>query len=64
MAEAMENFLKRNFEVAGKRPSEEAQRRWRNAVGKIVKNPKRRFRMVPDLDKRSEAQANRRKIQV
>lgn len=59
----MESFLKKNFEVPPKNPSEEVQRKWRNAVGKIVKNPRRRFRMVPDLDKRSETLAKRKKIQ-
>ncbi|KAG0481691.1 hypothetical protein HPP92_012549 [Vanilla planifolia] len=58
----MERFLK-DFEVPAKNPSEEVQRRWRNAVGKIVRNPKRRFRMVPDLDKRSEDEARIRSIQ-
>ncbi|KAJ0980883.1 hypothetical protein J5N97_009138 [Dioscorea zingiberensis] len=59
----MESFLKRNFDVPSKNLSEEAQRRWRSAVGKIVKNRRRRFRMVPDLDKRSQVEANRKKIQ-
>ncbi|KAG0477321.1 hypothetical protein HPP92_014162 [Vanilla planifolia] len=58
----MERFLK-EFEVPAKNPSEEVQRRWRNAVGKIVLNRKRRFRHVADLDKRSEAEARRRNIQ-
>jgi hypothetical protein len=56
-------FLKR-FEVPAKNPSEDAQRRWREAVGTLVKNRRRRFRMVPDLDKRSQVQAQRRNIQV
>ncbi|KAL6853874.1 hypothetical protein ACP4OV_019903 [Aristida adscensionis] len=55
-------FLKR-FEVPAKNPSEDAQRRWREAVGTLVKNRRRRFRMVPDLDKRSQAETQRRKIQ-
>lgn len=55
-------FLK-SFEVPAKNPSEEAQRRWREAVGTLVKNRRRRFRMVPDLDKRSQAETQRRKIQ-
>ncbi|THU66007.1 hypothetical protein C4D60_Mb05t09670 [Musa balbisiana] len=61
--ESMERFLKKNFEVAAKNPSEEAQRRWRRAVGAVVKNRRRRFRMVPDLDKRSEVETKKRKIQ-
>ncbi|XP_008777739.2 probable calcium-transporting ATPase 8, plasma membrane-type [Phoenix dactylifera] len=59
----MEEFLRKNFDVPPKNPSEEAQRRWRSQVGKIVRNHRRRFRMVPDLDKRSESQAKQRKIQ-
>ncbi|KAH7679360.1 P-type ATPase protein [Dioscorea alata] len=59
----MESFLKKNFDFPPKNPSEEAQRRWRSAVGKIVKNRRRRFRMIPDLDKRSQVEANRRNIQ-
>ncbi|KAL5222196.1 hypothetical protein ABZP36_026909 [Zizania latifolia] len=55
-------FLK-SFEVPAKNPSEEAQRRWREAVGTLVKNRRRRFRMVPDLDKRSQAEIERRKTQ-
>jgi len=56
-------FLKR-FEVPAKNPSEDAQRRWREAVGTLVKNRRRRFRMVPDLDKRSQVETQRRNIQV
>uniref|UniRef100_A0ACD5XFI1 Uncharacterized protein n=1 Tax=Avena sativa TaxID=4498 RepID=A0ACD5XFI1_AVESA len=55
-------FLK-TFEVPAKNPSEDAQRRWRDAVGTLVKNRRRRFRMVPDLDKRSQAETQRRNIQ-
>ncbi|CAA0816574.1 Putative calcium-transporting ATPase 11- plasma membrane-type [Striga hermonthica] len=40
----MEDYLKKNFEVDAKRPSEEALRRWRSSVW-LVKNPRRRFRM-------------------
>ncbi|KAM0948760.1 putative P-type Ca(2+) transporter [Dioscorea sansibarensis] len=59
----MESFLKKNFDFPPKNPSVEAQRRWRSAVGKLVKNRRRRFRMVPDLNKRSQVEANRRDIQ-
>nr|CAB3475389.1 unnamed protein product [Digitaria exilis] len=55
-------FLKR-FEMPAKNPSEDAQRRWREAVGTLVKNRRRRFRMVPDLDKRSQVETQRRNIQ-
>ncbi|KAK4488598.1 hypothetical protein RD792_004364 [Penstemon davidsonii] len=58
----MEKYLKNNFEVDPKRPSEEALKKWRSAVW-LVKNPRRRFRMVADLAKRSEAERKRRKIQ-
>lgn len=57
----MEKLLK-DFDVASKNPSEEAQRRWRSAVS-MVKNRRRRFRMVADLAKRSEAEKKRRGIQ-
>ncbi|CAM8969725.1 unnamed protein product [Rhodiola kirilowii] len=58
----MEKYLKDNFEVESKRPSEDALRRWRSAVS-VVKNPRRRFRMVADLAKRAEAQRKRTKLQ-
>ncbi|XP_059649152.1 calcium-transporting ATPase 4, plasma membrane-type-like [Cornus florida] len=58
----MEKYLKNNFEVEPKRPSEETLRRWRSAVW-LVKNPRRRFRMVADLAKRAEAVRKHRKLQ-
>ncbi|XP_057498810.1 putative calcium-transporting ATPase 11, plasma membrane-type isoform X2 [Actinidia eriantha] len=58
----MEKYLRKNFEVDPKRPSEEALKRWRSAVW-LVKNPRRRFRMVADLAKRAEAERKRQKIQ-
>ncbi|CAH9122941.1 unnamed protein product, partial [Cuscuta epithymum] len=58
----METYLRQNFDVDAKRPSEEAQRRWRSAVW-LVKNPRRRFRMVADLAKRARAQRDRRQMQ-
>uniref|UniRef100_A0A0E0F9C1 Calcium-transporting P-type ATPase N-terminal autoinhibitory domain-containing protein n=1 Tax=Oryza meridionalis TaxID=40149 RepID=A0A0E0F9C1_9ORYZ len=51
--EKLDRYLQENFDVPAKNPSEEAQRRWRQAVGTIVKNRRRRFRWVPDLDRRS-----------
>ncbi|KAM1306629.1 hypothetical protein ACFX2H_008987 [Malus domestica] len=57
----MEKFLK-DFEVEYKKPSEEAIRRWRSAVA-LVKNPRRRFRFVADLAKRSEAEKKKLQIQ-
>ncbi|XP_068662451.1 putative calcium-transporting ATPase 11, plasma membrane-type [Aristolochia californica] len=58
----MEKFLKENFDLQSKNSSEEALRRWRGAVS-IVKNRKRRFRMTANLDKRSEAEEKKKKIQ-
>lgn len=59
----MEDYLRKNFAVEPKRPSEEALRRWRSAVA-LVKNRSRRFRMVADLAKRAEADRRRKIIQV
>ncbi|KAG6477345.1 hypothetical protein ZIOFF_066598 [Zingiber officinale] len=59
----MESFLKRNFKVVHKNPSEDVQTQWRRAIGAVVKNCRRRFRMVPDLDKRSVVEAKKLKIQ-
>ncbi|MCL7043564.1 hypothetical protein MKW94_012400 [Papaver nudicaule] len=58
----MEKYLRENFEVESKNPSQEALRRWRSAV-RVVKNPRRRFRMVADLVKRDEAHRKVLKIQ-
>lgn len=59
----IEEYLRKNFDVEAKRPSEEALMRWRSAVS-IVKNRRRRFRMVADLAKRAEAGKKRKKLQV
>ena len=62
---AMEQYLLDNFDLPAKNPSEEAQRRWRSAVGSlVVKNRRRRFRHVPDLDQRHQDHAKRRSVQV
>ncbi|XP_050283499.1 calcium-transporting ATPase 4, plasma membrane-type-like isoform X1 [Quercus robur] len=58
----MERYLRENFDVESKNSSDEALRRWRSAVS-MVKNPRRRFRMVADLAKRAEAERKRRKLQ-
>lgn len=58
----MEKYLRENFDVDHKRPSEEALKRWRSAVW-LVKNPRRRFRMVADLAKRAKVERKRQKIQ-
>ena len=59
----MEQKLLKDFELDPKNRSEEALQRWRSAVS-IVKNPRRRFRHVADLAKRSAAVIKRHKIQV
>ncbi|WCJ33428.1 Calcium-transporting ATPase 1 [Euphorbia peplus] len=56
----MDGLLK-DFELEHN-PSDAALQRWRNAVS-IVKNPRRRFRMVADLVKRSDALKKKRTIQ-
>lgn len=58
----MENYLK-DFDIPAKHAPEEAQLRWRNAVG-IVKNRRRRFRHIVDLAKRNEQKLKVQKIQV
>ncbi|RWR74733.1 putative calcium-transporting ATPase 5, plasma membrane-type isoform X1 [Cinnamomum micranthum f. kanehirae] len=58
----MERYLKKNFEVQPKNSSEEALKRWRSAVT-IVKNRKRRFRMIADLAQRSEALVKKQNTQ-
>ncbi|KAL6906054.1 hypothetical protein ACP4OV_003655 [Aristida adscensionis] len=62
--EWLERSLQDTFDLPPKNPSEDAQRRWRSAVSAlVVKNRRRRFRMVPDLDRRNQDQAKRRSIQ-
>lgn len=58
----MEELLK-DFEVPPKNSSEAALKRWRKLVT-IVRNPRRRFRMIANLEKRSEAEQQKRKIKV
>ncbi|RLM58196.1 putative calcium-transporting ATPase 4, plasma membrane-type [Panicum miliaceum] len=60
--EWLEKNLQESFDLPPKHPSEEALRRWRSAVS-LVRNPRRRFRMVADLDSRSQNEARRRSIQ-
>ncbi|OEL29748.1 hypothetical protein BAE44_0009233 [Dichanthelium oligosanthes] len=46
-------------------PSEEARGRWHSAVGALfVRNRRRRFSIVADLDSRSQNEAHRRTIQL
>ena len=61
--EWLEKSLREDFDLPPKNPSEEAQRRWRSAVG-LVKNRRRRFRFMSDLDGRSENESQRRYVQV
>lgn len=51
----------KDFNVPAKHPSEAALQRWRDAVS-VVKNPRRRFRHVADLAKRSIHQNRLNKI--
>ncbi|RCV36401.1 hypothetical protein SETIT_7G316000v2 [Setaria italica] len=60
--EWLEKSLQEDFDLPPKHPSEEALRRWRSAVS-FVKNRRRRFRMVADLDTRSQNEARRRSVQ-
>ncbi|KAK7345023.1 hypothetical protein VNO77_15379 [Canavalia gladiata] len=57
----MEDLLK-DFELDPKDRSTESFSKWRSAVW-LVKNPRRRFRMVVDLAKREQALEKRRRIQ-
>ncbi|KAF7819054.1 putative calcium-transporting ATPase 11, plasma membrane-type [Senna tora] len=57
----MESLLK-DFVIEHKNRSIEASARWRSAVT-LVKNRRRRFRMVADLAKRYEAEKKRKEIQ-
>ncbi|XP_051138879.1 putative calcium-transporting ATPase 11, plasma membrane-type isoform X2 [Andrographis paniculata] len=58
----MEKFIPAEFDLPPKGRSEEAIRRWREAVGKLVKNRQRRFRYAADLEKRSEAKEQMRRL--
>ncbi|KAL7586628.1 hypothetical protein Lser_V15G38722 [Lactuca serriola] len=57
----MEDYLKKDFDFPAKHPSEAALKKWRNAVS-LVKNHRRRFRHVADLEKRSIHQNRLSKI--
>ncbi|XP_075503306.1 putative calcium-transporting ATPase 11, plasma membrane-type [Primulina tabacum] len=58
----MDKLIPKEFDLLHKDRSEEAQRLWRKAVGKLVKNRRRRFRYAADLEKRSEAKDQMRKL--
>jgi hypothetical protein len=61
--EWLEKDLREKFDLPPKNRSEEALRRWRDAVS-VVKNPRRRFRMVADLATRRQNDLKRRSTQV
>ncbi|KAJ8449825.1 hypothetical protein Cgig2_001481 [Carnegiea gigantea] len=60
----MEGRLLKDFELPPKNPSEDALRRWRTAVGLIIRNRRRRLRYVADLDKRSRAARSLQELRV
>ncbi|CAD6268967.1 unnamed protein product [Miscanthus lutarioriparius] len=60
--EWLEKNLQEKFDLPPKNSSEEALRRWRDAVS-VVKNPRRRFRMVADLATRHQNELKRRSTQ-
>ncbi|KAM5585620.1 hypothetical protein ABKV19_004819 [Rosa sericea] len=59
----MESYLHKEFDVQPKHLSPEALSNWKEAVGRVVKNPARRFRHVVDLAKRAEAEEKKQQIQ-
>ncbi|XP_062006579.1 putative calcium-transporting ATPase 11, plasma membrane-type isoform X2 [Rosa rugosa] len=59
----MESYLHKDFDVQAKHLSPEASNNWRRAVGRVVKNPARRFRHVADLAKRAEGERKKKQIQ-
>ena len=61
---SIDSYLNEHFDIPAKNPPGEARLRWRRAVGLVVRNRRRRFRMVADLDSRSQNEARRRSIQV
>ncbi|KAL8459955.1 hypothetical protein ACS0TY_031744 [Phlomoides rotata] len=58
----MENFIPPEFDLHHKDSSEEARKRWRDAVGKLVKNRRRRFRYSAVPEKRLEAKEQMRRL--
>lgn len=59
----MENLLGDEWDVKSKHATADMLRRWRDRCS-LVKNPKRRFRFTANLDKRDQAAAIRKNIQV
>lgn len=60
----MDNFIPPEFDLDHRNRSDEALKKWRKAVGKLVKNRRRRFRYAADLEKRSEAKEQLKKLSV
>ncbi|GER25844.1 calcium ATPase [Striga asiatica] len=58
----MEKFIPPEFDLPHKGRSEEALRRWREAVGTLVLNRRRRFRYAADLEMRSVAKEQMRRL--
>ncbi|KAL1555349.1 Alpha carbonic anhydrase 4 [Salvia divinorum] len=58
----MDNFIPPEFDLDHKNRSDEALKKWRQAVGTLVKNRRRRFRYAADLEKRSEAKEQLKKL--
>ncbi|XP_057838316.2 calcium-transporting ATPase 2, plasma membrane-type isoform X3 [Cryptomeria japonica] len=63
----MEKYLSKNFGVEAKHSSKAALQRWRDLCS-VVKNSKRRFRYIADLEKRKEIEQirsiNKEKLRV
>ena len=59
---SIDSYLNEHFDIPAKNPPSEARLRWRRAVGLVVRNRRRRFRMFSGLHALDDAQ--RRKILV
>ncbi|XP_066361396.1 probable calcium-transporting ATPase 6, plasma membrane-type [Miscanthus floridulus] len=57
---SIDSYLNEHFDIPAKNPPSEARLRWRRAVGLVVRNRRRRFRMFSGLHALDDAQ--RRKI--
>ncbi|KAL3632505.1 putative calcium-transporting ATPase 11, plasma membrane-type [Castilleja foliolosa] len=58
----MEMFIPPEFDLPDKGRSDEARKKWREAAGKLALNRRRRFRYAADLEKRSEAREQMKKL--
>ncbi|XP_062180012.1 probable calcium-transporting ATPase 6, plasma membrane-type [Phragmites australis] len=63
---SIDSYLNEHFDIPAKNPPDEARLRWRRAVGLVVRNRRRRFRMFSGLDSLDDAQRRRilGKVQV